>query len=684
MGTQHLSPRQAHALFDILTHHETYAEIQALKDPNIISHFEVPGEPKKPDSSVSPLIQILLHKFVYVLPGLRDVEPDFWARVKDLVVALAEGNLSESYDKGSIGIRKTLSTATASIVEYVSRGCLGGYPRHTEQKERQYSNSDPDDVVAAWNEFLQQIIYGDMLDRMFAKTTETDKLSDQEPLVQAAHEYMVTILGSFLHYIIVISPRGQSILPLLTKAHNLAPYFMIRQTLKVGNAASMLNGMVKLILAKMNMSTITSWFGGQPSDSGMNLMQQYVRVSYSYYTLVAHEIFRIISTVLSSDSSELKKRASAIEKDKDAPIKEHLALFKAYGSKPREEQGKNRSESGTLSLIPPFFSKLTRSPENQPESIVNAILTSSSKASSPSEYQHKLALEYLAIQLAIRDREELIDGLCHHSPDLLTSSIRTVLPAYDPIIRGLHQAYDLSGGVSDFENFLNDLISVSTVKAKSGVSKPPSVEDFCRLLQKHQGSSHRFIHQVFKNNKDLSQKYYDYAVHAARQYRQETERAIDDESTGTAAAGDFTPHLETLVSDLSETERAKVLEEVNNHAEYLFALTHSSIQSMKTVINHIAEGESDIQRGPGMYLSRWQSLMDETLITPATPSGPVRSGKSESVRDATTVDIDGKSKGDAANLEKVASTEATPPDASNTVRLLVPGFQHVLRGAIGK
>lgn len=315
---------------------------------------------------------------------------------------------------------------------------------------------------------------------------------------------------------------------------------------------------------------------------------------------------------------------------------------------------------------------------------MKAILTNSSNDASPSEHQHKLALEYLAIQLAIRDREKLIDGLCHHSPDLLTSSIRTVIPAYDPIIRGLHQAYDLSSGVSDLEKFLNDLISVSTVKTKSGEKKPPSVEDFCRLLQKHQGSSHRFIHQILKNNKNLSQRYYDYAVHAARQYRQETERAIDDEGTGTAAAGDFTPHLESIFSNLSDSEKTQVLKEIDKHAQYLFTVTHSSAQSMKTVIHHLAEGESDIQHGPGMYLSRWQTLMDETTITPATPSGPLRTGKSESVRDATTVDIDGKSKGDATNLERLDDSDAAPPDTSNTVRLLVPGFQDVLKGLIGK
>lgn len=66
---------------------------------------------------------------------------------------------------------------------------------------------------------------------------------------------------------------------------------------------------------------------------------------------VSKTCIRIISTVLSSDSSELKKRANAIEKDKEAPSKEHLALLKAYGSKPNEEKRKNRSESGIMSLI---------------------------------------------------------------------------------------------------------------------------------------------------------------------------------------------------------------------------------------------------------------------------------------------------------------------------------------------
>lgn len=190
MASQPLSPTQVYALFDILTHNESYTEIEALKTPKAIANFGVPLQPKNPPESSSPLLQVLLQKFITVLPGLRDVPPDFWdPNITGLATALDDANLSESYDKGSIGIRRTLSTAIASMVEYVSRGVLGGYPKGANKTDGEYDTSNPDDVIAAWDEFLQKIIYGDLLDKMFAKATETDKLSDHEPLVQAAHEY---------------------------------------------------------------------------------------------------------------------------------------------------------------------------------------------------------------------------------------------------------------------------------------------------------------------------------------------------------------------------------------------------------------------------------------------------------------------------------------------------------------
>ena len=88
-------------------------------------------------------------------------------------------------------------------------------------------------------------------------------------------------MASFLHYILVISPRGQSLLPLLARTKDLFPWYIVCKTLKVGNAATMLNGMVRIMLAKLNMSTVTQWFGAERSDKGMNLLQQFVTNVYA-------------------------------------------------------------------------------------------------------------------------------------------------------------------------------------------------------------------------------------------------------------------------------------------------------------------------------------------------------------------------------------------------------------------
>ena len=96
-----------------------------------------------------------------------------------------------------------------------------------------------------------------------------------------------------------MSPDGQYLLHLLENVHRLIPYYVVKQTLRVGNAATMINGMVRLVLAKLSVTAVTNWIGlTNNSNDGMNLLQQ------------------IISTVMAWDSSEFQKRTqlSAIQK----------------------------------------------------------------------------------------------------------------------------------------------------------------------------------------------------------------------------------------------------------------------------------------------------------------------------------------------------------------------------------
>jgi len=82
-------------------------------------------------------------------------------------------------------------------------------------------------------------------------------------------------LATFIHHVFVLTPEGPYLLKLVEYIHRLIPYTMIRQTLRIGNAATMINGMTRLLLAKMGVGAVSNWFGlTQNAEDGMNLLQR--------------------------------------------------------------------------------------------------------------------------------------------------------------------------------------------------------------------------------------------------------------------------------------------------------------------------------------------------------------------------------------------------------------------------
>lgn len=78
-----------------------------------------------------------------------------------------------------------------------------------------------------------------------------------------------------MHYTLILSPEGPTLLRMIENVHRLIPYVVIRQTLKIGNVATMINAMMKVILAKASVGTVTNWIGlTSGADEGMNLLQQ--------------------------------------------------------------------------------------------------------------------------------------------------------------------------------------------------------------------------------------------------------------------------------------------------------------------------------------------------------------------------------------------------------------------------
>lgn len=186
-----LTPAQSAALFDVLTHFETYREIEDFKQPGAIHNYGPPFQDDKSKSS-SPVLQTLISKFILPLPGLRDVSAEFWkVRVTDIIDELSKAELSESFDKGILGIRKTLATAISALIEYPARASLGGLPEKKRPEKRTYDVKNPEDVLQAWQDCLQALVYGDLIDELFSKAAETDDLSKHATLVQGMHEFVL-------------------------------------------------------------------------------------------------------------------------------------------------------------------------------------------------------------------------------------------------------------------------------------------------------------------------------------------------------------------------------------------------------------------------------------------------------------------------------------------------------------
>lgn len=665
MTTEQLTSSQVRALFDILSHHEAYQELRDLRHPGALSHS---GPPFKTTSSVNelPLLHSLLTGFLTPLPGLRDVSPDFYqAKCQEIIEEFAKADLSESYEAGYIGIRKTLATATAALVEAPARGYYGGFPkRELSRTDKKYDTTKPEDVVAAFQDFLQELVYGELLDEMFTRAAETDKLEEHDLLVQAAHEYILVIVASFLHYILMITPEGQTMLAMMKQANALVPYGAIRQTLRIGNAATMINGMMKLLLTKMTINSVTTFLGiTNASDAGWNLLQT------------------IIYTVVNWDTNTLKSRSAEIEKSSEGPSKAQRELLKSYLEKGSDEHEKCR----TMSIA-------------KAEPIVVTIMDEYS-GDPLSETQIPSALDYLSIQVSLTDRRKITSILCSRQPDLLSQAVRECVSAYDPVIRALHKAVDLSATVGDLQSFLDDLLAFAPSGKNASTA---SVGDSVQLLRKHQASSHRFIHQVCKNGPELSQWYKEYARTSAAHFKV----ASPPSSTDIEGAGKLTNQLNAAFSSLPEKQRNEILTECDAYTNYFTHLSSTSEASMhfsvqdasstapqpgrlKRAFTHSraptresspSPAAAKAAPGPGVFLRRWQAYVNATPITPKDGGG-VRYGGDGDVVSAGRVPKSGAAREVALG---VGEQDGKAPSGKRTVELLALKFREILRGTEAK
>ena len=82
--------------------------------------------------------------------------------------------------------------------------------------------------------------------------------------------------ASFLHYLFAVNPAGPTLVSLIKRVHGMLPYGIIRQTLRMSNAATLLSAVLRIFL--QHAPSMRGLFSGK---RGQNLLQ-----TYAYWHLI--------------------------------------------------------------------------------------------------------------------------------------------------------------------------------------------------------------------------------------------------------------------------------------------------------------------------------------------------------------------------------------------------------------
>lgn len=298
-------------MLDILTHYETYREMEKFKTTEAVSQYGYPFTygAKPGFRSSLPIAQLIVNRLYIPAPPLR-LLPEDWFTVKmaGLLERLGEINMSESYDKASLGTRKTLATATAAVAEAAARGMLGGF--NTETSPSRWEDYDGDrtlatDLVASWNFCVRDAIYGDLVDRLFFYAKQSQDFDRFSHEVGDSIEYIIMHLASFFHHILVRCPEGQYLINMMENINRMYPWTLVAQTLRLGNVATMISALLKIFLGKSRVLGDT------------NLMQKYVtpettETLLNTYTLA--ELYRWPRTSTPAIIRRLRRRSRRLSR----------------------------------------------------------------------------------------------------------------------------------------------------------------------------------------------------------------------------------------------------------------------------------------------------------------------------------------------------------------------------------
>lgn len=312
----------------------------------------------------------------------------------------------------------------------------------------------------------------------------------------------------------------------------------------------------------------------------------------------------ILSKAIKLDLHDLEKRAEKLLKKKELP-KEVASAIDDYTNQGRstQEQFRARSQQENKSMVAIILD--TFYPGHPPQEV-----------QAMTEVQHTAALEYLSLKLSIRDRLEGVKAVCKEKPDILSDLARESISLVEPTLKALHEGkFDLGKIINLVKGLQEDMIKT----AKVTKNYKPGVTEFYGFFTRNFPSIWRILHEGATCCPSLHTAVKVWCRSALENF------AARDSQFGEASTGVMTGPLLAMFDRLPIEVRGSVRTALNDHAVYLVESRDQSRRKLQDVLN---KQSSPDMVGPGPILPRWHALLDSTVLTPASQSGPVRVAKS--------------------------------------------------------
>lgn len=443
--------------------------------------------------------------------------------------------------------------------------------------------------------------------------------------------------------------------------------------------------------------------------------------------------------MLSWDSSDFKKSAERIEKAKGGPSNEHLSAIKQYMQASRKEHdamrvvSREKSQSIIVSIFentrPDLLSSLSEAQHTQCLEYYSALLSVRDREQitrvlcrqNPDLFTQALRDGVESFEPIIRAIHEKVDIREH------LSAMESFLNDFISISRPKRNKKSGSGpapsvssvpSVEDYVGLLQRNKHLLYNWLHDFAANCPDVRELCRSWAKD-------AIKEFRQGK---------GVGGGAQRPEQDPRDRTDRSDAAAAkppqprqtgAGDMSSAFQDMYTSLPAETREQVLGILDEHAKYLDDLETLSVARMQRVIDNMELSDpattsksgsttpkgfgaaalvgtasagstpasvsgtttpgrqqaASSMNGPGMFLCRWQELLDRTLVTPATREGPPRTGRDVKANTALGKAGLGEPKDNWQTTFLAFEGEKdvpAPPDASPVMRAFGPGFRNLL------